>query len=195
MPLVKLELFAYTSGTRTRVWEKNMSMPDLVRCSSCDFEQMVTYYRVICRYHLSDAEVYEHHYGHNGWCRSCERVRDIESLPDLEVARGRLSRLLEERGRLRLPWREHFWAGKTAQRMSAIEDQISENLALINAFEHRSGQPHCLTCGSTDTQPGIVGVQHHCGGTLSLQTHPLEFRWYIQPVTYELDSEGMPLGD
>lgn len=73
---------------------------------------MVTYYRVICRYHLSDEQVYERHYGHNGWCRSCQRVRDIESLPDLEVDRGRLSRLHEERGRLRLPWWEHLWAGK-----------------------------------------------------------------------------------
>lgn len=146
-----------------------MSMPaDLVRCSSCDFEQMLTYYRVICRYHLSNELVYEHHHRHNGWCRSCQLVRDIESLPNLDVARGRLARLHEERSRMRLPLWERLWAGKTAHRIREIADQINENQALVNAFRHRSGQPHCLTCGSTDTEPVIVGVQHHCGGTLSM---------------------------
>lgn len=171
-----------------------MSMPaDLVRCSSCDFEQMLTHYRVICRYHLSDNQVYEHQHRDIGWCSNCQLVRDIESLPNLDVARGRLARLHEERSSLRLPLWERLWAGKTAHRILEIDDQINEKQALVNAFRHRSGQPHCLTCGSTDTIPAIVGVQHHCGGTLSMQPHPLEIRWHIRPVTYELDSEGMPL--
>ena len=173
-----------------------MSMTaDLVRCSSCDFEQMLTYYRVTCCYHLGDDQVYEHHYRHRGWCHDCQLVRDIESLPDLEVTRGRLARLQDERSRLRLPLWEHLWAGKTARRLREIASEINDNEGLINAFKHRDGKPRCLTCGSTDTSPGIVGLQHHCGGTLSMQPHPLEIRWHIRPVVYDLDSEGRPLID
>lgn len=164
----------------------------IVLCSGCDFEFPLHPRPILCHYHLPNGEVFEHH-RQMGWCYSCEGVRDVEALPNIQDARTKIASLLDEKSMMRLGVWDRIITGPKSQRLGMIDDEIGDLQALVNAFEHRVSGPRCLKCGSTEISAGVADHEHSCGGKFFMESHPQGIRFFFQTTVIHLNGEGLLL--
>lgn len=162
----------------------------IVLCSGCDFEYSLHPRPIRCHYHLPNGEVFEH-YRQMGWCYSCEGVRDVEALPDIQNARAKIASLLDEKSMMRLVVWDRIIKGQNSQRIGRIDAEISDLQALVKAFEQRVSGPRCLKCSSTEISAGVADHEHSCGGKFFMESHPEGIRFFFQTTVIHLDGEGL----
>lgn len=164
----------------------------MISCSGCDFEYPLNYRPVRCHYHLPNGEVFEH-YRQIGWCYSCDGVRDLEALPNVQFVHAQIASLLDSKMRIRPGLWDRIITGPKSQRLNEIDAEISACRAQVGAFEHRVSGPRCLDCGSTEISSDLANHQHGCGGKFSIESHPLGIRFSYRKTVVHLDCEGVLL--
>jgi hypothetical protein len=176
-----------------------MSLPiGEYRCSGCSFVQTEVHQEVRLRYVLEDGR-YGTGYRQAGWCPACNKVVEVERLPDASTvirklaeaertARGTtLERLLDRLGRDPSVDQRH------------AKRSIEEHRGTLAWLEQRRSRPRCLKCGTEEVvthEHDPAGALHHsCGGVLEL-VHPesgKEIRVSMVPICHVMSVDGLIL--
>lgn len=167
---------------------------DIISCSGCDFKFSLHYRPISCHYHLPNGEVFQH-YRQTGWCYSCDGVRDLEALPNLQAVREQIASLQDAKLLIRPGLWDRIITGLKSQRLQEIDAEVRSLQAQVGAFEHRASGPRCLDCGSTEISSELADHEHSCGGKFSIESHPLDIRFSFRKTVIHLDGEGLLLDE
>jgi hypothetical protein len=84
------------------------------------------------------------HYRQTGWCYSCDGVRDLEALPNLQLVRAQIASLQDAKLLIRPGLWDRIITGLKSQRLQEIDSEIDSLRAQVVAFENRVSGPRCL---------------------------------------------------
>jgi|GEM_PF-6540000 len=194
-------------ATRKYTWANHMK----IRCTGCNFEQSEPLIQKITV--ESNFQGFVVRYGSAmKWCKTCEKVRAVESLPDLTEAIQNFQNAADEfelacidnYKEFGMPSCKNIWEyiakhfdskfrqekRKSEQHIEYLREKKWQLHTMKDWIANRKSLPLCLTCGSTEIETCVDGFIHSCGGSLKFEadeSSSMHISW--SPKTYSVRVE------
>ena len=167
-----------------------MSLPvGEYRCSGCSFVQPSVHQSITLRYVLEDGR-YGTAYRQAGWCKACDKVVDVEQLPDASTVMWELAKA--ERA-------VRGMSNADSVALSRAEQLVERHGGTLAWLKQRRSRPRCLKCGTeqivTREHDPSGALRHSCGGVLD-EVSPESgnmVRVSVVPIRYVMSVDGLVL--
>ena len=165
---------------------------DLIICSNCSFNRLITYSRILLTYDIGNNTFHTH--PKYGWCYQCDTISHIEPEFNINEIESEL-KIVEAKLAEKKSFLSKLFRSKELIEIESKTHQLKLHLEIATT---RESPPRCLWCGGKKTKEiaSFEGkfFKHKCGGFLAVASeaeneNSIRFSYALEEIS--LDKEGI----